>query len=112
MHKDLNTFKGRAVCLTRFWREAGLDGPVKLLNREQEKALADSDKTDDVENVAGGAVKLVSLIGALVGNREEGKGCSEEFRTYTHDHFGEAISFPDTSNVHYQCYGDAAMEII
>ena len=43
---------------------------------------------------------------------EEGKGCSEEFRTYTHDHLGEAISFPDTSNIRYQCYGDAAVEII
>ena len=113
MHKDLNTFKGGAVYLAGFWIEAGLDGPVKLLNREQEKLLVEGDKTeDDMDNVTGGAVKLASLIGALVGNRDEGKGCSEEFRTYTRDRLGEAISFPDTSNVRYQCYGDAAAEII
>jgi len=114
MHKDLNTFKAGAVHLAKFWKEEGLDGPVKLLSREQEKAaLADKDGTgDDVDKVVGGAVKLTSLIGALVNNKDEGKGCFEEFRTFTHDHLGEVVTFPDTSNVRYQCYGDAAVEII
>ena len=114
MHKDLNTFKAGAVRLAKFWKEEGLDGPVKLLSREQEKeALADKDGVgDDVDKVVGGAVKLTSLIGALVNNKDEGKGCFEEFRTFTHDRLGNVITFPGTSNVRYQCYGDAAAEII
>jgi hypothetical protein len=55
---------------------------------------------------------LTSLIGALVNNKDEGKGCSEEFWTYTYACLGKAITYPDTSNVRYQCYGDAAAEII
>ena len=81
MHKDLNTFKAGAVHLARFWKEEGLDGPVKLLNREQEKEVlaAEDGGGDGVDQVVGGAVKLASLIGALVNNKDEGKGCSEEF---------------------------------
>ena len=113
MHKDLNTFKAGAVCLAIFWKEEDLDGPVKLLSREQEEVLAIKDGTDDdMDKVGGGAVKLVSLIGALVNNKEEGKGCFEQFRTFTHDRLGKPITFPDTSNVRYQCYGDGAAEII
>ena len=113
MHKDLNTFKAGASRLAKFWREAGLGGPTKLLSRGQEEALAEGDDAeDDMERAGGGAVKLTSLIGALVNNKEETKGCSEEFRIYTHDHLGDAIAFPDTSNTRYQCYGDAASEVI
>ena len=114
MHKDLNTFKAGAIRLGKFWNEEGLDPPVKLLSREQEKeVLAAEDKRgDDVDRTVGGAVKLTSLIGALVNNKDEGKGCFDEFRTYTHDHIGRSIAFPDTSNTRYQCYGDAAAEIV
>ena len=113
MHKDLNTFKAGAARLAKFWKEEGLDGPVKLLSRGQEEALADKDRTNDnMDRAGGGAVKLASLIGALVNNKEEGKGCFEKFQTFTHDCLGMAITFPDTSNNRYQCYGDAAAEII
>ena len=42
MHKDLNTFKGGAVRLRTFWKEAGLEGPVGLLSwrQEEQEALA------------------------------------------------------------------------
>ena len=113
MHKDLNTFKAGAVGLANFWKVEGLDGPVKLLSRGQEaEELAAEAEGDDADRAAGGAVKLASLVGALVNNKDEGKGCSEEFRTYTEDRLGKPIAFPDTSNVRYQCYGDAAVEII
>jgi hypothetical protein len=32
MHKDLNTFKAGVVHLGKFWKEEGLDVPVKLLS--------------------------------------------------------------------------------
>ena len=123
MHKDLNTFKAGAAALVKFWKEEGLDGPVKLLSRGQEELLdrgreekemlADVDELDDhPDNTAGGAVKLTSLVGALVKNKDETKGCAEEFRVYTRDRLGHEVTFPDTSNVRYQCYGDAATEIV
>ena len=114
MHKDLNTFKAGAVGLANFWKEEGLDGPTKLLSRvqEAEELAAEGEGEDYADQATGGAVKLASLIGALVNNKDEGKGCSEEFRTYTEDRLGKSIAFPDTSNVRYQCYGDTAVEII
>ena len=110
MHKDLNTFKAGAASLAKFWKGERSGGPVKLLSRGQEEALTNQDGVEDCGD--GGAVKLASLIGALVNNRDEGKGCFEQFRTYTHDCFGKLTTFPDTSNVRYQCYGDAGTEII
>ena len=113
MHKELNTFKAGAVGLAKFWKEAGLDGPVKLLSQGQEEVLAakeDSEAGEDADQATGGAVKLMSLIGALV--KDEGKGCSEEFQTYMQDRLGKLNPFPDTPNVCYQCYGDAAAEVI
>jgi hypothetical protein len=115
MHKDLNTFKAGAVRLSTFWKEVGLEGPVKLLSREKEEReeLAGTAVTDhELSKVSGGAAKLADLVGALVRNKEETKGCPDEFRTYSMDQLGYEISFPDTSNTRYQCYGDAATELI
>jgi hypothetical protein len=115
MHKDLNAFKGGAVRLSAFWKEAGLGGPVKLLSREKEERedLLGTDRTDrELNKVSGGAAKLADLVGALVRNKEETKGCPDEFRTYSMAHLTYEISFPDTPNTRYQCYGDAATELI
>ena len=115
MHKELNIFKAGAVRLGKFWKEEGLDGPVKLLSRDQEELLSATDDLeagDDVDQASGGAVKLTSLVGALVNNKDEGKGYSEEFRTYTHDRLGKSSTLAETSKSRYQCYGDAAVAII
>ena len=112
MHKELNTFKGGAVRMSAFWKEAGLKGPVPLLSREQEEA-ASADTTDkELRNLSGGAAKLADLVGALVRNKVETKGFPEEFRAFSKDQLTYEISFPDTSNTRYQCYGDAATELI
>jgi len=116
MHKDLNTFKGGATALGAFWGEAGLEGPVKSLSREKEEweELMGIGATDREPNkISGGAAKLADLVGALLRNRDEDKGCPEEFRAYCQVNFEEEIpSFLDTSNTRYQCYGDAATELI
>jgi len=115
MHKDLNTFKGGAVSLGTFWKKAGLEGPVKLLSRrkEEQEELTGMDATDrELSRASGGAAKLADLVGALVRNKVETKGCPDKFRTYSMDRLAYEISFPDTSNTRYQCYGDAATELI
>lgn len=114
MHKDLNTFKGGAVRLSAFWKKARLKGPVKLLSREKEEREELGIGTTDHEpnKSSGGAAKLADLVGALIRNRDETKGCPDKFRTYSWDHLGYEISFPDTSNTRYQCYGEAATELI
>jgi hypothetical protein len=115
MHKDLNTFKGGATRLSAFWKEEGIEGPVKLLSRgrEEREELTGSDTTDcELNKASGGAAKLADLVGALVRNKVETKGYPDEFRTYAMDQLNFEISFPDTSNTRYQCYGDAATELI
>ena len=115
MHKDLNTFKGGAMQLRAFWKGAGLEGPVKLLNRKQEEQETITDATAmdcELSKASGGAAKLADLLGALVQNKEETQGHPDEFRTFSADQLGHEISFPDTSNTRYQCYGDAATELI
>lgn len=116
MHKDLNTFKGGATELSEFWGKAGIEGPVKLLSREREEReeLAGADTTShEPGKASGGAAKLADLVGALLQNKEEDKGCPEEFRAYCEHHFeGEIPPFPDTSNTRFQCYGDASTELI
>ena len=115
MHKDLNTFKGGAMRLSASWKEAGLEGPVKLLSRgkEEREELMGGDLIDcELSKVSGGAAKLADLVGALVRNKVETKGYPDEFRTYSMDRLTYEISFPDTSNTRYQCYGDAATELI
>ena len=109
MHKDLNTFKAGAVSLSRFWKGTAGKGPVKLLSRESEEQeeLMGSDTGDcELSNASGGAAKLADLVGALVRNKVETKGYPDEFQTYSKDQLGYEISFPDTSNNRYQCYGD------
>ncbi|KAF9641986.1 hypothetical protein BDM02DRAFT_3106196, partial [Thelephora ganbajun] len=115
MHKDLNAFKGGAARLSMFWKELGLEGPVPLLSRgkEEREELMLMDPTDcELSRASGGAAKLADLIGALVRNKVETKGYPDEFRTFSMDRLAYEISFPDTSNTRYQCYGDAATEII
>jgi len=66
----------------------------------------------DLSKASGGAAKLADLVGALVRNKEETQGYPDEFRTFSMDRLGHEISFPDTSNTRYQCYGDVATELI
>jgi len=71
------------------------------------------DSTDrELTKVSGGAAKLADLVGALVQNKVETKGYPDKFQTYSMDRLAYEISFPDTSNTRYQCYGDAATELI
>ena len=117
MHKDLNTFKAGAVRMSAFWKESGFKGPVPLLSRrKEERETLRSMSTDpidrEMDKVSGGAAKLADLVGALVRNKVETKGCPDEFRTFSRDRLGYEITFPDTSNTRYQCYGDAATELI
>ena len=115
MHKDLNTFKAGAVRLSKFWKGVAGKGPVKLLSRrsEEKEELTGLDARDcELSNTSGGAAKLADLVGALVRNKVETKGYPDEFRTYSKDQLGYEIPFPDTSNTRYQCYGNAATELI
>jgi hypothetical protein len=97
MHKDLNTFKGGTVRMSAFWEGSGLEGPVPLLSRrreEREKHVSTSmDPMDhELSKVSGGAAKLADLVGALVRNKVETKGCPDEFRTFSKDRLGYEIT--------------------
>ena len=115
MHKELNTFKGGAVRMNAFWKKAGLKGPVPLLSQssERQEEATSTDTTDhELGQLSGGAAKLTDLVGALVRNKVETKGCPDEFRTFSKDRLGYEISFAEISHNRYQSYGDAATELI
>ncbi|KAF8954451.1 hypothetical protein BDZ97DRAFT_1590776, partial [Flammula alnicola] len=115
MHKEMNSVKGGAKALASFWKEAGLIGPIKLMNRDNAAAasLGPSSANDRAVEVSeGGAVKLTSLAGAIFNHKDQKKGQQDTCRIFFEDRLGYAIHFPDTSNTRFQSHCEAASELI
>ena len=108
MHKDLNAVKEGADRMSRWWEEAGKVPPVALANKF--KAEAGSDSGTGCSDRGG--VKLMSLVGALVKHKDPGRGHQDWFRAFCRKEIQTEISFPDTSNTHYQCHTYAVAEIL
>lgn len=117
MHKDLNAVKGGCTRMAMVWLMNGVEPPISLLNKDKSAArLANpellkpnSKQEADPER---GAVKLAQLIGALVNHKDDKKGYHNLFRHFCHSVIHQEINFPDTSNTCYQCYCNAATELI
>ncbi|KAJ2971055.1 hypothetical protein NUW54_g12592 [Trametes sanguinea] len=114
MHKELNTVKGGYASLERFWVDAGLDGPVLLMNRDNDAAARAGGVAgrNAAEKSRGGAIKLTDLAGALFRHKDDKKGQQNAFRYYFEDAIGELFTFPDTSNTRFGSNGDAASVLI
>ena len=108
MHKDLNAIKEGADRMMRWWEEAGKVPLVVLANKfKAEAGLVNSTCCSDR-----GGVKLTNLVGALVKCKDPGKGHQNQFRVFCRKEIQTEISFPDTSNTHYQCHTYTATEIL
>ncbi|KDQ11676.1 hypothetical protein BOTBODRAFT_113985 [Botryobasidium botryosum FD-172 SS1] len=92
MHKEMNSIKGGSARMTAFWKEHGLVGPIKLLNKDNRAAAASGDgatKSRVTEAAQGGAIKLCSLAGAVFAHKDKKKGQQDfirmlkEKRTFT-----------------------------
>jgi hypothetical protein len=121
MHKDLNAVKGGYKKIVTVWSKSDSDvvPPINLLNKDKAVAVRSADpdtkspKSYDVEDVSDrGAVKLTRLVGALVNHKDDKKGYHDLFRHFCRAVIHREVNFPDTSNIRYQCYCNAATELI
>jgi hypothetical protein len=115
MHKDLNAVKGGAEQMARWWETSGETPPVELMSKFKAQAVAAAPENEDSTSVKGsgrGAIKLTSLLGALVKHKDRNKGHQDRFRTFCLRFLPHEIQFPDTSNTRYQSHSYAATEVI
>lgn len=120
MHKDLNAVKGGYARMAGVWSMSEGKPPISLLNKD--KAAAARSAHPDLEppkpnnkqdvDPERGAVKLTQLVGALVNHKDDKKGYHNLFRHFCHSVIHREVNFPDTSNTRYQCYCNAATELI
>ena len=119
MHKDLNAVKGGCRRMVTVWSNPDSLPPIKLLNKEKAAAahLVETGRRAEPMNMDGvdadrGAVKLTRLVGALVNHKDDKKGYHDLFQHFCHAVIHHQVKFPDTSNTRYQCYCNAATELI
>ncbi|KAL1674762.1 hypothetical protein EV122DRAFT_220044 [Schizophyllum commune] len=116
MHKDMNAFKGFCVGMEGWWADNGKEGPMKLYNRDNLAAIRSAGGTDaarraDVRS-KGGAVKLVSLAGAVFRHKDRKRGQQDTLRFFFHSELGFIITFPDTSNTRFQSHATACEVVL
>ncbi|KAJ7251477.1 hypothetical protein B0H12DRAFT_1185276 [Mycena haematopus] len=117
MHKEMNSVKGGVQAMKLFWESIGGPAPVKLMNKANDAAAANSapgSKASDhaLDASEGGAVKVTSLLGALFNHKDDKKGQQDTFKLYFESFLGYTVSCPDTSNTRFQCHCDCAVFII
>lgn len=115
MHKEMNSVKGGNAALVAWWVEAGLLGPMKLMNKDNVAAAAagPSQACNRAEDVLqAGGVKLVSLVGAIFHHKDDKKGQQDTLQFFFELVIGYMVTFLDTSNTHYQSHCDAAAVLV
>lgn len=68
--------------------------------------------TRAVEFSVGGAAKLCKLCGALFGHKDSKKGHHDSYQWFFEHNHGSLHRYPDTSNVHFGSYGNAASKLL
>ncbi|KAE9398116.1 hypothetical protein BT96DRAFT_995151 [Gymnopus androsaceus JB14] len=127
-HKDLNAFKYGADELAKMWELLGLEGPCDLGSKGHDAAkqiAMDNNNTEALDRCSmscpRGGVKLCKLAGALFRHKNGDTGYQDKHRIFMtqqkHEIHGYVLSecakkFPDTSNVRYQSYSYAAVELV
>ncbi|KDQ50350.1 hypothetical protein JAAARDRAFT_200032 [Jaapia argillacea MUCL 33604] len=118
MHKAMNATKGGYQKMSLAWGVANLDGPVKLMNKDNAAAAAKGGETaakERAEEVSqGGAFKALSLAGLVFhNNKDDKKGHQDNVKLHGQASMATNIlNFPDTSNTRYQSYEHAAEEVV
>jgi hypothetical protein len=76
MHKEMNSAKGGNAAMAAWWEEAGLRGPMKLMNKANAAAAATGAgraRDQVVDASQSGGVKLTSLAGAVFHHKDDKK---------------------------------------
>jgi hypothetical protein len=74
MHKEMNSVKGGNRAMMAFWAEAGLVGPIQLMNLDNAAAASagtSAAKKRAEEISQAGAVKAISLAGAIFHHKDD-----------------------------------------
>ncbi|KAF8596357.1 hypothetical protein BDV93DRAFT_455094 [Ceratobasidium sp. AG-I] len=117
MHKDMNASKGGASAMSTFWKEnKQLPQPAILFNKDNDATVSLANPTVDVSPAEqravsvseSGAIKLCSLAGAAFNHKDDKKGHQDSHFYWFESKYGCSRRFPDTSNVRYSSYIDAA----
>ncbi|TRM63419.1 hypothetical protein BD626DRAFT_621753 [Schizophyllum amplum] len=116
MHKEMNAFKGFCTGMEGWWKAKGKDGPIKLYNRDNHATVQTAQGTTAAQRAEdrtkGGAVKLVSLAGAIFRHKDRKRGQQDTLRFFFDAELGFTINFPDTSNTRFQSHADACTVLI
>lgn len=106
-HKDLNTVRGGHAAMTTWWAENGIEGPVKLANRDNAATLKDVIPGDGIltpaqerafEKTVAGAIKAVQTAGGVLNHKDDKKGHHNMFCYWWQTHVMIDFTFPDMSN--------------
>ena len=101
--------------MAEWWEKSGETPPIELMSKFKAQAAAAAPENEDLSSAKGsgrGAIKLTSLLGALVKNKDRKKGHQDRFRAFCLRFLSYEIQFPDTSNTRYQSHTHAATEVI
>lgn len=119
-HKDMNAVKGGAAAMLTFWKEnKHLQPPVKLFNKDNDATVLLADSSSEmthaeqraITETEAGAIKLCSLAGAAFNHKDDKKGHQDSHVYWFSAKYKHFHRFPDTSNVRYGSYVDAATEL-
>jgi hypothetical protein len=119
-HKDMNATKGGATAMSAFWKtNNNLSPPVKLFNKDNDATVSFSDPLGEIPEAEqraisvtdSGAIKLCSLAGAAYNHKDDKKGHQDSHVYWFAQRHSRFQRFPDTSNVRYSSYIDAATEL-
>ncbi|KAF8594395.1 hypothetical protein BDV93DRAFT_421418, partial [Ceratobasidium sp. AG-I] len=120
MHKDMNALKGGTSAMSTFWKEnKALPQPVTLFNKDNDATISLADSSTEVSLAErraisvseAGAIKLCSLAGAAFNHKDDKKGHQDSHAYWFEAKHSRSHRFPDTSNVRYSSYIDAATEL-
>jgi hypothetical protein len=127
MHKDQNSFKGGNTCMTAYWKELGVPGPIPLANKDSAAAVrrvlhpedgdrpASEDDLERLENAAFGGAKTAALAGAIFENAIEKRGQGDQVELFLLAKLeaGAPIKrFAKTNQTRFGSHGDAACELV
>ena len=109
--------------MEKWWKEHDIHGPIILANQDNDAVLEERDHTiahrDEVSPAQEqalnqstcGAIKTAQIAGAIFNHKNDKKGHHDFFHDWWRKHVNIPLTFPDTSNNHFQlyCYAAAAL---
>ncbi|KAJ6449258.1 hypothetical protein C8R45DRAFT_849842 [Mycena sanguinolenta] len=121
MHKELNCCVAFEKGMQLYYegRPEG-ERPVLLAHRDNDATIQLAEEGGEstaavrraLKVSERGAIKLISLFGALVNHKDDKKGLHDVYENYFRPSIGAGVRFPDTSNTWYQSHGRGGARLL